>query len=284
MILSPLGVVTGDILADIILGNVNPSGKLSSTWASAKDYRYIEESGGIDNVRYIEGVYVGYRYFDTANVKPLYAFGYGKSYTDFNIEKLLISNRKEKISIKLKVDNTGKYVGKEVVQVYVSPSQENKSKPYQSLVAFQKTKDLLPGESQVLTITFNIKDASRYDEKSSSFILDKGKYIVRVGNSSDNTKVYCVIVLEEDVIIEKLKNVGGKTDFGELELDVKYKDNLSNIDLITLSKTDISAKEVKYDYTPKYNDFVKSLKIEDAAKMCLSETIGEVSELEKNMV
>lgn len=66
-------------------------------------------------MRYIEGVYVGYRYFDSANVKPLYPFGYGKSYTDFNIDKLLISNSKDKISIKLKVDNTGKYVGKEVV-------------------------------------------------------------------------------------------------------------------------------------------------------------------------
>lgn len=276
LILSPLGVVTGDILADIILGNVNPSGKLSDTWASAKDYKYIEEAGGIDNVRYIEGVYVGYRYFDSANVKPLYPFGYGKSYTDFNIDKLLIGNSKDKISIKLKVDNTGKYAGKEVVQVYVSPSQENKSKPYQSLVAFEKTKELLPGESQVLTISFNLRDVARYDEKTASFILDKGNYIVRVGNSSVNTKVYCVIYLQEDIVTEKLKNVGGKSDFGELELDIQYKDDLSNVDTITLSKSDISTKEAQYNYTPKYNDFVQSLKIEDAAKMCLSETIGQV--------
>lgn len=140
------------------------------------------------------------------------------------------------------------------------------------MVAFQKTKELLPGESQVLTITFNLRDVSRYDEKTSSFILDKGNYIVRVGNSSDNTKVYCVIYLEENVITEKLKNVGGKS--GELEIDVEYKDDLNNVDLITLTRSDISTKEAQYNYTPKYNDFVKSLKIEDAAKMCLSETIG----------
>ena len=284
LILSPLGVVTGDILADIILGYANPSGKLSTTWASAKDYKYIEEIGGIDNVRYIEGVFVGYRYFDSVNSKPLYPFGYGKSYTDFRIEKLIIDNSKDKISIKLKVDNTGKYNGKEVVQVYVSPSQENKSKPYQSLVAFQKTKELLPGESQVLTITFNLRDVARYDEKTASFILDKGNYIVRVGNSSDNTKVYCVIYLEEDVITEKLKNVGGKSDFGELELDVQYKDDLSDVDTITLRKDDIPTKVAQYNYTPKYNDFVKSLKIEEAAKMCLSETIGEVSELKNQLL
>ena len=122
-ILSPLGV-TGDILADVILGKVNPSEKLSTTWALAKDYRYIEESGGIDNVRYIEGVYVGYRYFYSVNTKPLYPFGFGKSYTNFNNDILTISNSKDNISIKLKVDNIGKYFGKEVGQVYVSPSQE----------------------------------------------------------------------------------------------------------------------------------------------------------------
>ena len=122
--------------------------------------------------------------------------------------------------------------------------KNNQSKPYQSLVAFKKTKELLPGESQVLTLNFNLRDVSRYDEMLSSFILDKGKYIVRVGNSSNNTKAYYVINFEEDVITEKLKNVGGKSDFGELEIDVEYKDDLSNIDIITLTKKDISTKKI----------------------------------------
>ena len=279
LVLSPLGVVTGNVLADIILGNVNPSGKLSATWTSAKDYRYLEESGAIDHVRYIEGVYVGYRYFDSANVKPLYPFGYGKSYTEFAIKKLLINHIKDNISIKLRVENTGNYFGKEVVQVYVSPSQENKNKPYQSLVAFKKTKELLPNESEVLTLRFNLRDVARYDEKTSSFILDKGNYIVRVGDSSDKTEVYCVVYVEENIITEKLKHVGGETDFGDLELNVEYNDDLSRVDVITISKNDIFTKEAKYNYQPKFNDFVKSLKIEDAAKMCISETINEVSEL-----
>ena len=94
LLLTPLGVVTGDILADIILGKANPSGKLATTWASVKDYKFIEEFGGIDNVRYVEGVYVGYRYFDSANVKPLYPFGFGKSYTDFSITKDSVTNKK----------------------------------------------------------------------------------------------------------------------------------------------------------------------------------------------
>ena len=79
-----------------VLGKANPSGKLSTTWASVKDYKFIEEFGGIDNVRYVEGVYVGYRYFDSANVKqPLYPFGYGKSYTEFSITKDSESNKKD---------------------------------------------------------------------------------------------------------------------------------------------------------------------------------------------
>ena len=279
LVLSSLGVVTGDILADIVLGKANPSGKLSDTWASAKDYRFLEEFGSIDNTRYIEGVYVGYRYFDSANVKPLYPFGFGKSYTDFSIEKVLVSNKKDIITIKVIVENIGNFNGKEVVQVYVSPSQENKSKPYQTLVDFKKTKELIPNEKQPLDLVFKLRDVARYDENQASYILDKGNYIIRVGNSSDKTKVFCVINLEENIITEKLKNVGGKADFGELEFPIEYKDDLNAIQIISLAKSDFSTKEANYNYKPNYSDFVKSLNIETAAKMCLSESITEVSEL-----
>ena len=120
-----MGVVTGDILADIILGKQNPSGKLATTWASINDYKFIKEFGNLDDTNYVEGIYVGYRYFDSVNIKPLYPFGFGLSYTNFNIEKISVTNKKEEIIIKLKVKNIGNYSGKEVVQVYVSPSQEN---------------------------------------------------------------------------------------------------------------------------------------------------------------
>ena len=138
LLLSQLGVVTGDIFADIVLGKINPSGKLASTWAAVKDYRFIEEFGGVDNTRYLEGVYVGYRFFDSANVKPLFPFGFGLSYTDFNIECLGIEHQKDVFKLKIKVTNDGSIEGKEVVQIYLSPSQNNKDKPYQSLVAFKK--------------------------------------------------------------------------------------------------------------------------------------------------
>ena len=284
LLLTPLGVVTGDILADVILGKANPSGKLSTTWASVKDYKFIEEFGGIDNVRYVEGVYVGYRYFDSANVKPLYPFGYGKSYTEFSITKDSVSNKKDIITIKVKVKNEGKYKGKEVVEVYVSPSQQNKDKPYQSLVAFKKTKELDPNEEQTLTLTFKLSDVARYDEESASYILDKGTYIVRVGNSSDKTNVFCMISLDENIITEKLKNVGGESDFGDLELQVQYKDDLTNIEKMKLTKDDFTKKEVKYDYQPKYNELITGLSMEDVGKVCIcsfngvSHLFGEAGE------
>ena len=275
LLLTPLGIVTGDILADIVLGKANPSGKLATTWAAVKDYKFIEEFGGIDNVRYVEGVYVGYRYFDSANVKPLFPFGYGKSYTKFEITKDSVSNKKDVITIKATVKNTGDFNGKEVVQVYVSPSQQNKDKPYQSLVAFKKTKELEPEDEQTLTLTFKLSDVARYDEETASYVLDKGTYIVRVGNRSDKTKVFCIVSLDENYITEKLKNVGGKSDFGDLELSVSYKDDLTDVEKIKLSADDFSTKEVKYDYKPAFNELITGLDMEDVAKVCICNFNGE---------
>ena len=88
LLLSQLGIPTGDVLADIILGKSNPSGKLATTWASYNDYKFINEFGNLDDTNYLEGVYVGYRYFDSVGINPLYPIGFGKSYTDFNISKI----------------------------------------------------------------------------------------------------------------------------------------------------------------------------------------------------
>ena len=93
---------------------------------------------------------------------------------------------------------------KEVVQVFVSPSQENMDKPYQSLVAFKKTPKINPNESSTLTLKFKLEDMARYDEEKAQYILDKGNYIIRVGNSSYKTEVYGYIYLGEDIITEKL--------------------------------------------------------------------------------
>ena len=150
----------------------------------------MKNFGFLHTTKYKEGVYVGYRYFDSANVKPLYPFGYGLSYTEFSINKAYLEHDREKILVSVKVKNIGKYPGKEVVQVYVSPSQENVDKPYQSLVAFKKTPELKPDEEIEFTIEFKLSQVARYDPIRASYVLDKGNYVIRVGNCSRNTEAF----------------------------------------------------------------------------------------------
>ena len=269
LLLSQLGVVTGDILADIILGKQNPSGKLSTTWASVNDYKFINEFGNFDDTNYVEGVYVGYRYFNSEGIKPLFPFGFGQSYTSFSISKISLTNVKNEITIIVSVKNIGKYPGKEVVQVYVSPSQENIDKPYQSLVAFQKTPKIEPSNQVEITLTFKIKNMERYDEKKAYYLLDKGKYIIRVGNSSDCTKVYGYIELDEDIITKKLKNINCNPDFEDYKSEVTYKDDLTNVQKIKLTKEDFKQKIVEYKYDYDIPPQIEKLDNEELAKLCI---------------
>ena len=272
LLLSQLGVVTGDIFADIVLGKVNPSGKLSTTWTAIKDYRYIEEFGGVDNTRYLEGVYVGYRYFDSVKVAPLFPFGYGLSYTNFLMEYKGITNNKDEFTLKIKVTNTGSFEGKEVIQIYLSPSQINKDKPYQSLVAFKKTPLLKPENSAELDISFKLSDNARFDEETATYILDRGHYIIRMGNSSNKTVPIALITVTEDVTTEVVKNVGGKPDFKDFKPKIKYEDDLTDLEEIILEKKDFVKKRVNYDnYHISFNQKLMSFSDAELARMCIGD-------------
>jgi beta-glucosidase len=269
LLISQLGVVTGDILADIILGKANPSGKLSATWAKFDDYKFINEFGGHDDTNYVEGVYVGYRYFDSVGIKPLFPFGYGLSYTSFNISKICLENNRDTIYIKVKVKNIGNYPGKEVVQVYVSPSQENADKPYQSLVAFKKTPKIYPSGEVELQLEFRLRNVARYDEKSSSYIIDFGRYIIRVGNSSNNTEIFGFVELYEDAVTEKLKNIESEIDFEEFKPKIVLNDNLTNVQRIFLHPYDFDRKDIKYEFTYKIYNELNNMNKEELAYFCL---------------
>ncbi|HHV10841.1 MAG TPA: hypothetical protein GXX75_11255 [Clostridiales bacterium] len=146
--MSLAGQEGGNALADILSGAATPSGKLTQTWAADySDYpaskTFGTNAGDGKQVNYGEGIYVGYRHFDSFNIKPAYEFGYGLSYTDFDMEVRKVSIDKEAITVQACVTNKGsKYSGREVVQVYFSAPEGSLDKPYQSLIAFGKTEEL----------------------------------------------------------------------------------------------------------------------------------------------
>ena len=212
LLMTQLGNLGGDALLDVLIGKVNPSGKTTDTWA--KNYMDYPSSAkfshneSVHDEMYEDGIYVGYRYFDSFGVKPLYCFGYGKSYTDFEIKAGKISVEGNEIQIPVTVKNTGKiYTGKEVVQVYYSATGGVMEKPYQELAVYQKTKLLAPGETEEIVLKYQAEQMASYSEKEAAWILEKGDYIIRVGNSSASTKVAGVIEVCEDIQTLKAKNL-----------------------------------------------------------------------------
>ncbi|MDR1791768.1 MAG: glycoside hydrolase family 3 C-terminal domain-containing protein [Propionibacteriaceae bacterium] len=219
ILMSQVGQETGTAFADVISGDVTPSGKLVDTWAGQYSYypasATIAMADGVGNLEYYtEGIYVGYRYFDSfyktiaADPKTAvnYEFGYGLSYTDFNIKTQLVTANEDQVTVVAKVTNVGSVEGKEVVQVYFSAPTTGLDKPYQELAAYAKTATLQPGEEQILTISFNTTEMSSYDEAKAAYVLEGGDYIIRVGNSSRNTKVAKIIEIPSTVITEQLYN------------------------------------------------------------------------------
>ena len=222
VLMSQAGMEGGNALADILTGKTTPSGKLTDTWAkNYSDYPAATTIGDNDGDNkqedYKEGIYVGYRYFDTFNITPAYEFGYGKSYTSFDVEPLTVAADENNVSVTVNVTNTGDtYSGKEVVEVYFSAPDGSIEKPYQELAGFAKTDNLAPGESQKLTVTYKTTEMSSYDEAKAAYVMEDGDYIVRVGDSSRNTKVAGVLTLDTVVGTEQLSN--------QLTLDKNWKD------------------------------------------------------------
>ena len=207
-----LGTAGGLAVADVLCGKVNPSGKLTDTWAKtysdipfAKEFSYL--NGNLKDEYYKEDIFVGYRYFDTFEKEPRYPLGYGLSYTSFEQELLEIKVENTCINVKVRVTNTGTFAGKEVIQLYVSAPKGTIDKEYQKLVGFAKTPLLNKGESAYVVVDFEMTQMASYFENDASFKLDAGEYILRVGNSSRNTFSAAVLILEELVVVSKHCNV-----------------------------------------------------------------------------
>ena len=213
MLVGQTGNMGGYAVADVLTAKTIPSGKLTDTWAkSYEDYpssaTFSHRDGNLDDEYYSDGIYVGYRYFDTFGVMPLYCFGYGKSYTEFEMKTINVTADEKQVQVEVEVTNIGdKYPGKEVVQVYYSAPDGIMEKPTQELAGFAKTKLLAPGEKDVVTITFATTDMASFDAYDAAWIMEEGEYTIRVGNSSRNTEAVAVIDLDEQVTTLQLKRL-----------------------------------------------------------------------------
>ena len=206
--ISQLGTQGGNAVADVLSGAVNPSGRLADTWARTyADYPFAMEYGSLNgelkNEYYREGIYVGYRYFDSFGITPRYPFGYGLSYTTFSLRCAQVCAEGTRVHLKAAVTNTGSRPGKEVAQLYLSAPEDGLDKEYQSLAAFAKTKELSPGESETLELTFDLRELASYRERDNAYILESGDYVLRLGNSSRDTTPAAVLILPREVTVSR---------------------------------------------------------------------------------
>lgn len=253
--LCQLGTECGHAFADVVSGAVSPSGKLSDTWARqysdipfANEYSYL--NGDLDDEYYKEGIYVGYRYFDSFGIAPAYPFGFGLSYTTFAIHSAGVSAEGSKITVKATVTNTGDtYSGKEVVQLYVSAPNGKLHKEYQSLAAFCKTGILDPGARETMELVFDMRALASYRESDACYVLEAGDYILRMGNSSRSTMAVGVLTVGEEVIVSKHDHICPVLKPIEELASQAYafeeiSDNLPHIDVDTAA-----IETVEYTYT-----------------------------------
>ena len=210
------GMEGGLAAAELLVGKGNPSGKLSDTFAQTlEDYPSTGDfHESKDYVNYTEDIYVGYRYFETvpgADKKVNYPFGFGLSYTSFQVDVLSAKENRGEVQIQVQVTNTGDRDGKEVVQVYFEAPQGRLGKPKRQLIAFAKTRALKPGEAQRLYLSFAIRNMASYDDmgkvQKAAYVLEEGDYLFYVGTSVRDTALAdYVYQLKEDIIVEQLES------------------------------------------------------------------------------
>lgn len=279
------GMNGGDAFADVVSGKVSPSGKLTATWAkNLADFPSTEKfshNGDTLQQDYNEGIYVGYRYFDSFNVQPLYCFGHGLSYTQFSISAAVDVNG-EQVTATAKVANMGGYDGKEVVQVYVSVPQTESGAEYQRLVAFAKTKTLKTNETERVAMTFGLRDLAIYDEARASWILPQGDYVIRVGNSSRNTKVAAVLDVQQEIICETCTNVCKQPKpIAEIVAPKRAHEDLTDIPRIPVFSSAVktvvnSYTEVPVSTSKRISNYLSKLSNRDIATLLMGgDTSGE---------
>ncbi len=292
------GQFAGKALSDILSGKENPSGRLPDTWAydysdysSSKNYILNSDVGEcprplITNV-YEEGLYVGYRYFDTFDIPVAYPFGYGLSYTEFENEFISAKYENGNLTATAEVKNIGKYSGKQVLQLYVKEPDGKMEKCSHKLVDFQKTRLLTPSESETLTFIASDNEFSSFDKYKSAMVMEKGEYKIYLGENINALTEVFSFVLDEDKIIKKLHNYCvPKQNIQELsKSEIKISGcSYCNCEKEEFDFSDTKRKHFNVEILPEYdgdiiyyeevekkpeliNDFVSQMSVEELARI-----------------
>ena len=247
------GMESGNAIADVLMGDVNPSAKLPDTIARHyEDYPSAKQFGHEEYVEYVEDIYVGYRYFETFHPeKVIYPFGYGLSYTQFAMDSELLVNDKS-VTINVSVTNIGEMPGKEVVQVYHEPPQGKLGKPKRNLIEFQKTELLQPGETENLNFEIKLQDLASYDDSGVtghpfSYVLEAGEYQFYVGGSLINLELVGNYHLEKLLVIQKLKQIAAPVEnFNRLVATLEEGRLVETYQPVTLQKESVKERVLQH--------------------------------------
>jgi beta-glucosidase len=215
------GQESGNAVADVLTGKVNPSGKLPTTMPvayatvpTAKNFPGIEIGEMVvqnslfratpSRVTYEEGIYIGYRYYSTFGKEIAYPFGYGLSYTSFDLTESTFAATDGTIDMTVAVKNTGKVAGREIVQVYITAPSGKLEKPALELRGFEKTSQLEPGQAEELKFSLKPGDYASFDEVRSAWIVEPGEYEIKVGTSSRDILITKKFTIKEEIVVEKV--------------------------------------------------------------------------------
>ena len=282
----------GNALADILSGKISPSGKLTDTWVNqysdipfAYEYSYLNKD--LDHEYYREGIYVGYRYFDSFHKAVRYPFGFGLSYTDFAVELREVQRTGNRLIFSVRVSNTGEYAGKEVIQLYVSAPRGKLGKELKRLVSFEKTRKLKPKEDELLRLTVELSDCTSYDEGKKAYVLEKGDYLFMVGNSSAHVVPAVKMSLDNDVHLRSVRSIcPSERRIQELEAEyteLKYDDVPLTI---KVNAEDLEKEKIVYDSAKKIldkkvSDQLSVLTEKEMAELCVGQGMGGMMKADK---
>ena len=286
--MSMLGGAGGAAVVNILFGKVSPSGHLSATWPLryedipfANEYSYL--NGDMDQEYYREGIYVGYRYFESFGIPVRYAFGRGLSYTTFASEctgfelpdrqadKMWNADSRMKLSVRVK--NTGALPGKQVVQVYADLPQTGMEKEKRRLTGFAKTELLNPGESETVAIEIPFSNLASYAVNEAAFQLEQGQYVLSVGETVDAVSPIAVLHVTNRIELSKHIHICPvRKDFDELSRPMQKPDgnDLAGLPTVSVSQADIETRSFRYGEPAapadeKANALLQKLKTEELA-------------------